>query len=319
MNIRNVLLAGLMAAFLALTASAQLVTLTSTTTSAAIAATDRVACLTSASGVNVPGVGTLGSTIVIDKEPMQVRSVTSVSTCFNVNRSGRPVGHASGATVYIGSPNNFYTYDPDGTCVVGSIAVRPWINLSNGVISDCVSSLWTRINGPATQGTGLTSLGPTSASTVDIGSDTLPFRKLYLTSAIQFEGATADAYETTFTVTDPTADRTVTFPDASITVSGANAQWCGTTNTCAATDKSPSVHMVAGITAALDAASPSVATVASISPAFTSTTSYACTGTVESASASTVALATTNISGSSFKFVGPNGGTAVIHYLCIGY
>lgn len=35
---------------------------------------------------------------------------------------------------------------------------------------------------------------------------------------LAFEGATSDAYETTLTVTDPTADRTVTFQDATGTV-----------------------------------------------------------------------------------------------------
>ena len=38
------------------------------------------------------------------------------------------------------------------------------------------------------------------------------------TENIIFEGATADAYETTLTVTDPTADRTVTIPNATGTV-----------------------------------------------------------------------------------------------------
>jgi hypothetical protein len=38
-------------------------------------------------------------------------------------------------------------------------------------------------------------------------------------SPLVFEGATADAFETTFAITDPTADRTITFPDASITLS----------------------------------------------------------------------------------------------------
>ena len=33
-----------------------------------------------------------------------------------------------------------------------------------------------------------------------------------------FEGATADAFETTVRVTDPTADRTVTIPDLSGTI-----------------------------------------------------------------------------------------------------
>ena len=37
-------------------------------------------------------------------------------------------------------------------------------------------------------------------------------------SSITFEGATDDAHETTLAVTDPTADRTITFPDASGTV-----------------------------------------------------------------------------------------------------
>ena len=37
-------------------------------------------------------------------------------------------------------------------------------------------------------------------------------------SQITFEGATDDAHETTLAVTDPTADRTITFPDASGTL-----------------------------------------------------------------------------------------------------
>jgi len=37
-------------------------------------------------------------------------------------------------------------------------------------------------------------------------------------SSITFEGATADSFETTLQVTDPTADRTITFPDATGTV-----------------------------------------------------------------------------------------------------
>lgn len=39
-----------------------------------------------------------------------------------------------------------------------------------------------------------------------------------VSNGIEFEGATADAYETTLTPTDPTADRTITLPDASGTV-----------------------------------------------------------------------------------------------------
>ena len=39
-------------------------------------------------------------------------------------------------------------------------------------------------------------------------------------SPLVFEGATADAYETTFAIVDPTADRTVTMPNATDTLIG---------------------------------------------------------------------------------------------------
>ena len=38
------------------------------------------------------------------------------------------------------------------------------------------------------------------------------------TTGIVFEGATADAYETTLTAKDPTADKTITIPDSTITL-----------------------------------------------------------------------------------------------------
>jgi hypothetical protein len=49
------------------------------------------------------------------------------------------------------------------------------------------------------------SASPTFTGTVVLGT----------AATLVFEGATSDAYETTLTVTDPTADRTITFPNAS--------------------------------------------------------------------------------------------------------
>jgi len=50
-------------------------------------------------------------------------------------------------------------------------------------------------------------------------------------SPLVFEGATANAFETTFAITDPTQDRTITFPDASITLAAAGVNtptwWVG--------------------------------------------------------------------------------------------
>lgn len=53
------------------------------------------------------------------------------------------------------------------------------------------------------------------------------------TLALVFEGATDDANETSFSITDPTADRTITFPDASGTVqlSGGSSSVSSFTNT----------------------------------------------------------------------------------------
>jgi hypothetical protein len=69
-----------------------------------------------------------------------------------------------------------------------------------------------------------------NATTTLVGTDTAQtldnktFGTLILDtgSVIIFEGATADAFETTLTVADPTADRTVTIPDATTTLVGNN-------------------------------------------------------------------------------------------------
>lgn len=316
----NSLVVAILALFaLASSAHAQVVTLTSTTTSAAVAASDKVVCLAAATGVAVPGNGTLGSALFMGKETMRVQSVTSTSTCFNVARSARPVGHASGATVYVGKPNQFYAYNPEGTCVVGSIDVRPWINTATGEVSDCVSSLWTRINGPATAGTGLTSLGPNSASAVDIGSASLPFRTLYGTTSLILEGATADAFETTVSVTDPTADRTVTIPDASFTVSGATATDCGTSaGACSQTAVSTTLKMVFG-TATSTSASPSTVAITGM-PAFTSSATYKCNASNATTATNDFTVLTAGyVSTTAVTFTGPNTLTDVIRWYCIGY
>ena len=58
----------------------------------------------------------------------------------------------------------------------------------------------------------------TSASNGDITLDPDGTGAVVFTSNIVFEGATADAFETTFAITDPTQDRTITFKNESGTV-----------------------------------------------------------------------------------------------------
>lgn len=50
--------------------------------------------------------------------------------------------------------------------------------------------------------------------TVSGTTTTVNSTEITVQNALTFEGATADAYETTLTVVDPTADRTITFPNA---------------------------------------------------------------------------------------------------------
>jgi hypothetical protein len=152
------------------------------------------------------------------------------------------------------------------------------------------------------------------ATGMDLGSTSQNFQNLYLHG-----GGTYGTNYFKLTGTSTSGMRTITMPDASITVSGATAQWCGNTNTCSATATSSTVRIVSGVSAALNGASPAIATIASISPAFTSTSTYACTVTGVGTAAPTKVLNVSLVSGSSFTITGPNADTETVHYLCIGY
>lgn len=130
-------------------AYAQTVTLVSTTTTAAMTSTQRFICLTANTGIVLPSAANAGTQLFIDSEQLVVQAQGSTSLCYVVTRQDYPAGHVSGSLVYIGAPGRFYNYSPpNGTCVLASMATRPWINVSTGVISDCVGSKWVQINNP---------------------------------------------------------------------------------------------------------------------------------------------------------------------------
>ena len=100
----------------------------------------------------------------------------------------------------------------------GTVALNGAIALGTDTTGNYISEI--------TGGTGVTvthTPGEGSTPTVAIGqavatSDSPTFAGLTLNGGIVFEGATADAYETTINVVDPTADRTINFPNVDGTV-----------------------------------------------------------------------------------------------------
>lgn len=69
-------------------------------------------------------------------------------------------------------------------------------------------------------GSSASNLTVTGNLTVNGTTTTIDSTTIAIQNAFVFEGSTADAFETTLTVTDPTADRTVTIPDATTTLVG---------------------------------------------------------------------------------------------------
>ena len=93
---------------------------------------------------------------------------------------------------------------------------------SSGAISFGNENLTTtgNVSGGTINGTSVVSTGAVSGTTITGTGDISTSAQFVLTGAgkgIVFEGATADAYETTLTAADPTADHTITIPNATMT------------------------------------------------------------------------------------------------------
>jgi hypothetical protein len=93
-----------------------------------------------------------------------------------------------------------------------------------GIDQSLISIANTQVTGlgAAATETNTLTLGSTTltlgGTTTSVSGLTLDSPTLNLSTSVIFEGTTADAYETTLTVTDPTADRTITLPNATGTV-----------------------------------------------------------------------------------------------------
>lgn len=104
-------------------------TLTSTTISSAITATQQVITVASATNITV----TPATAIYIDKELMYVLSVSSTRITVARGQNGTAaVGHASGSYVLAGRPDMFATSNPTGACTTASVYVTPVVNVLTG-------------------------------------------------------------------------------------------------------------------------------------------------------------------------------------------
>ena len=104
-----------------------------------------------------------------------------------------------------------------------------------------------------TSGNLIIKSGTTTAATFDGANvefaGTFTSGAISTTGAITFEGSTADSFETVLTVADPTADRTVTIPDATTTLVGTDTSQT-LTNKILTT---PTINKINGTNITLDA------------------------------------------------------------------
>ena len=153
--------------------------------------------------LKVRGTSNQINAVVSATDTLTLSLTNNVTVSNNLTASGTL--HTLG-TIEI-SGNNIRSTDSTTVRINDSLNV-------NGVISGT-----TITSTGAISGTTITGTGAISGTTIT-GSSTIQGTDLILTGSagIQFEGSSADNFETTLVVVDPTADRTITIPNVSGTI-----------------------------------------------------------------------------------------------------
>ena len=152
-------------------------------------------------------------------------SLTATTLYSGVADAANSISIASGNIVFEGSTANAYettltVTDPTadrtltlpnetGTILTSASTITPTVN------SLTIGSTSITLGATASTISGLTSV---TATTLYAGADGAANAVSIGTAGLVFEGSTADAYETTISVVDPTADRAINFPNAAGTV-----------------------------------------------------------------------------------------------------
>jgi hypothetical protein len=129
---------------------------------------------------------------------------------------------------------------PNSSIEVNASADLSGNTLASGIVSSSLTTVGALDNGSITSNFGNIDNGSSSITTTDLtangniilgnaSTDTITLNgTIQGGSPLVFEGATENDFETTFVITDPTADRTITFPNSSIEVN-ASADLSGNT------------------------------------------------------------------------------------------
>ena len=138
-------------------------------------------------------------------------NITFEGSSADANETILTAANATGSDKTLTLPNETGTILTDASSIANS-------NLANSSLT--VGSTSISLGGTATTIAGLSSLTSTTlvGTTLISGSADAANSITLASGNIVYEGSTANDFETTISVTDPTADRTITFPNADGTV-----------------------------------------------------------------------------------------------------
>ena len=138
-------------------------------------------------------------------------NITFEGSSADANETILTAENATGGDKTLTLPNETGTILSTASSIANSNLANPSLTVGSTSIS---------LGGTATTIAGLSSLTSTTlvGTTLISGSADAANSIKLVSGTLVFEGSTANDFETTISVTDPTADRTITFPDAAGTV-----------------------------------------------------------------------------------------------------